>query len=94
MVQREMQSSSMNEDELEQLQNDILERLVVEKAVMDKAQDLQVEVSDDEISLFLLSNPRVSKMPLEISLQSCMNKPLNKPVLVPKQSTKKVDAMI
>ena len=48
MVQREMQSSSMNEDELEQLQNDILERLVVEKAVMDKAQDLQVEVSDDE----------------------------------------------
>ena len=57
MVQREMQSSSMNEDELEQLQNDILERLVVEKAVMDKAQELQVEVSDDEISLLLLSNP-------------------------------------
>ena len=47
----------MNEDELEQLQNDILERLVVEKAVMDKAQELQVEVSDDEISLLLLSNP-------------------------------------
>lgn len=57
LVQREMQSSSMNEDELEQLQNDILERLVVEKAVMDKAQELQVEVSDDEISLLLLSNP-------------------------------------
>lgn len=57
LVQREMQSSSMNEDELDQLQNDILERLVIEKSVMDKAQDLQVEVSDDEISLLLLSNP-------------------------------------
>ena len=57
MVQRQMQSSSMNEDEMEQLKNDILERLVVEKSVMDKAEDLQVEVSDDEISLILLQNP-------------------------------------
>lgn len=57
MVQRQMQSSSMNEDEMEQLKNDILERLVVEKSVMDKAEDLQVEVSDDEISLVLLQNP-------------------------------------
>jgi peptidyl-prolyl cis-trans isomerase D len=57
MVQRQMQSSSMNEDELQSLQNDILERLVVEKAVMDRAKSLSVEVSDDEISLVLLSNP-------------------------------------
>jgi len=57
LVQRQMQSSSMNEDELENLKNDILERLVVEKSVMDKANDLQVEVSDDEISLVLLSQP-------------------------------------
>ncbi len=57
MVQRQMQSSSMNEDELETLKNDILERLVVEKSVMDKAKELQVEVSDDEISLILLQQP-------------------------------------
>ena len=33
------------------------EEVRLSKAVMDKAQELQVEVSDDEISLLLLSNP-------------------------------------
>ena len=56
MVQREMQSSSMNEDELEQLQNDILERLAVEKPLSWIKHKTQVS-ADDEIFLLLLSNP-------------------------------------
>ena len=51
LVQRQMQYSSMNADELEQLQNTVLERLITERAVMDKAVELGIQVSDTEIDL-------------------------------------------
>jgi len=56
-AQRQMQISSMNEDEQQEFENNILEQLIVQRAVMDKASKLGVEVSDDEISLYILSNP-------------------------------------
>ena len=61
LVQRQMQSSSMNADELEQLQNTVLERLITERAVMDKAVELGIQVSDTEIGLTILQN-QVLKM--------------------------------
>ena len=57
LAQRQMQISSMNEDEQVEFENSVLEQLIVQRAVMDKAKALNVEVSDDEISLYLLSNP-------------------------------------
>jgi hypothetical protein len=57
LVQRQMSSSSMNEDELKELQNSVLERLITEKAVMGMAGELGLEVSDTEIGLTILQNP-------------------------------------
>lgn len=57
IVQRQMQNSSLNEDELEDLKNTVLDRLIIESAVLDKADNLGIQVSDTEINLIVLQNP-------------------------------------
>ena len=57
IVQRQMQSSSLNEDEHEELKNTVLDRLIIESAVLDKANNLGIQVSDTEINLIVLQNP-------------------------------------
>lgn len=57
LVQRQQNISSMNEDELESFKEDILEELIVQKAVLDKAAELQIEVSDTEVNMQILNNP-------------------------------------
>lgn len=57
VVQRQMQSGSLNEDEQEELKNNVLDRLIVEAAVLDKASKMGIEVSDTEINLIVLQNP-------------------------------------
>lgn len=57
VIQRQQNISSMNEDELEGFKEDVLEELIVQKAVLDKAKALQIEVSDTEVNMQILDNP-------------------------------------
>jgi peptidyl-prolyl cis-trans isomerase D len=57
LVQRQQNISSLNEDEMEVFKEEILEELIIQKSVLDRAKDLHVEVSDTEVNVQILNSP-------------------------------------
>jgi parvulin-like peptidyl-prolyl isomerase len=55
LIQRQEQFSSLNETELKSLQEDVLESLIIERSVLGEAQELGIEVSDEEVNYAILS---------------------------------------
>ena len=57
LVQAQRQMSALNEDEMIEFRKSVLDELITEQALLDKAKDLGIEVSDTEIASVILQEP-------------------------------------
>lgn len=57
LVQAQRQMSALNEDEMGEFRKSVLDELIIEQALLDRAKDLGIEVSDTEIASVILQEP-------------------------------------